>query len=110
MTAASTETIWYEVNYSEWCPCINERLVVKETAQMVKYKTIYYDWQRKAHVEFFTRARKVSDGQEWFADRQQAVDSLTAWLRRREADHISTAAELADHAANIKIVPIKNPS
>lgn len=103
-------TTWYEVNYSEWMPCIEERLVVKETALMVEYKITRYDWRTKTNVESSTRARKVSDGREWFADRQQAVDSLTTWLRKREADHISKAAKLADHAANIKIVPIQNPS
>lgn len=103
-------TTWYEVSYSEWSPCIEERLVVKETAQMVEYKTTSCNWPTKTHVESSTRARKVSNGREWFADRQQAVDSLTAWLRKREADHISAAEKLADHAANIKIVPIQNPS
>lgn len=103
-------TTWYEVSYSFYSPCIEERLVVKETAQMVEYKTTRYDWRTKTHVESSTRARKVSDSREWFADRQQAVDSLTAWLREREADHLRTAAKLADHAANIKIVPIQNPS
>ena len=63
------KTIWYEVRFSEWSPCIEERLVVKETASMIIYETT--SRHRSAElVTYQTKARKVSCNHQFFSQKE----------------------------------------
>ena len=85
------KTIWYEVNFSEWSPRIEERLVVKETALMVEYEVSRYNWGTKTHSTSRRRARKISSDTEFFQSRENAMERLGKWLKDREAQHLEAA-------------------
>ena len=104
-----TKQIWYEAHFSEYSPCIIERLVVKETARMIVYETT----SRHSHTsELVTRqekACKVSSYKQFFSQKENAIDALTEWLKSKADAHRRSAQGINDLANNIKIVPIPTP-
>jgi hypothetical protein len=104
-----TKQIWYEVRFSEWSPCIQERLVVKETASMIVYETISRHWNTRELVTRQTKARKVSSNYQFFSQKENAIDALNVWIKSKADGHLKSAQRIADLANNIKIVPIPTP-
>jgi head-tail adaptor len=103
------KTIWYEVRFCEWSPLVVERLVVKETASMIIYETTSKHWPTCELVTHQTRARKVSSGSQFFSQKEDAIDTLSTWLKFRADLHSESAQAIVNLANNIKIAPIPTP-
>jgi hypothetical protein len=103
------KTIWYEVRFCEWSPLVVERLVVKETASMIIYETTSKHRKTCELVTHQTKACKVSSVNQYFSQKENAIDALSTWLKFRADLHRESAQVIVNLANNIKIAPIPTP-